>query len=137
MKTLSVDKKQPIVETIRLSKFFGPTVALDNVDLRVYRGQITGLIGENGSGKSTIASIISGIQPPAKGEMRFKQQPHAPRTMIEAGKSGIGMVVQEQGYVPGITIAQNIFLGEESRFRKFGFISKTSMIKAAYLIPRN
>jgi len=131
MKTVRVNNKQPIVETIKLSKLFGPTVALDSVDLRVYRGQITGLIGENGSGKSTIASIIAGMQPPTKGEMRYKEKPHTPRTMIETGKSGIGMIVQEQGYVPGITIAQNIFLGEESRFRRFGFILKKSMVKAA------
>ena len=51
--------------------------------------------------------------------------------MIEGGQLGIGMIVQEQGYVSGITIAQNIFLGEEERFRKAGFISKRAMNKAA------
>ena len=99
--------------------------------MRIYRGRITGLIGENGSGKSTIASIIAGMQPPTKGKMLFGRKPHAPTTMIEAGKSGIGMIVQEQGNVPGITIAQNIFLGQEARFRRFGFISKTLMVEAA------
>ena len=55
-----------IIETRDLCKHFGPTVALNNVSIKIYRGQITGLIGENGSGKSTITSILSGMQPPAQ-----------------------------------------------------------------------
>ncbi len=121
----------PIIETRGLVKRFGPTVALDGVDFCAYRGKITGLIGENGSGKSTITSIIAGMQPPTDGRMFFKGQPHHPHTMVEAGKLGIGMIVQEQGYVPGITIAQNIFLGEEERFRRGGFISRQAMVAAA------
>ena len=121
----------PILETKELCKVFGPTVALDHVSLSVYGGQVTGLIGENGSGKSTIASIIAGMQPPTSGTMLFHGKPHQPATMIEAGESGIGMIVQEQGYVPGISIAQNIFLGEESRFKKGGLISRAEMNRAA------
>ena len=120
-----------IIETIGLTKKFGPTLALDKVDLQVFRGEILGLIGENGSGKSTISSIIAGMQPPTGGKMLYKGEPHHPHTMIEAGKAGIGMIVQEQGYVSGITIAENIFLGEEERFRKFLVISKGAMNRAA------
>ncbi len=124
------------METKGLVKTFGPTVAVDEVDMRFYRGQIMGLVGENGSGKSTIGSIIAGMQPPTRGEMFFKGQRHKPATMIEAAKSGIGMIVQEQGYVPGISVAQNIFLGEEDKFRKsLGrlpvFISAGAMNRAA------
>ncbi|MDO4573431.1 MAG: sugar ABC transporter ATP-binding protein, partial [Clostridia bacterium] len=123
--------ERPIIETRGLTKHFGPTVALDNVNLSVYRGRITGLIGENGSGKSTITSIMAGMQPPTSGDMLFEGEPHRPSTMLEAGKKGIGMIVQEQGYVPGVTIAQNIFLGEEGRFRRAGFISRAAMNRAA------
>ena len=107
-----------IFEARKLTKKFGPTIALNEVDFKVYRGKITGLIGENGSGKSTITSIAAGMQPPSSGEMFFKGQPHSPRTMIEGIACGIGMIVQEQGTVPGISIAENIFLGEESKFGK-------------------
>ena len=110
--------QQPVLETKGLYKTFGPTTAVDDVDMRVYRGQIMGLVGENGSGKSTIASIFAGMQPPTHGEMFFKGQRHKPATMIEAAKLGVGMIVQEQGYVPGISVAQNIYLGEEDKFRK-------------------
>lgn len=120
-----------IIETRQLFKSFGPTTALNHVDLKIYRGQITGLIGENGSGKSTITSILAGMQPPTSGEMFFKGQPHKPSTMIEGAALGIGMIVQEQGYVPGITIAQNIFLGKEEQFRRRGVISRRTMVAAA------
>lgn len=120
-----------IIETQQLCKNFGPTVALDHVSIKIYRGQITGLIGENGSGKSTITSILSGMQPPTSGEMFFKGKPHKPASMIEGASLGIGMIVQEQGYVPGITIAQNIFLGREGQFRRKGIISRKAMVQAA------
>lgn len=54
-------ERELLFEAKKLTKHFGPTVALDNVDFKVYRGEITGLIGENGSGKSTITSIAAGM----------------------------------------------------------------------------
>jgi len=125
-----------ILETKGLHKTFGPTVAVDDVDMRIYQGRIMGLVGENGSGKSTIGSILAGMQPPTRGEMFFKGQRHKPGTMIQAAKLGVGMIVQEQGYVPGISVAENIYLGEEDKFRKsLGpvpvFISAGAMNKAA------
>ena len=131
MNNLNENERELILETKNLNKNFGSTVALNDVNLKVYRGQITGLIGENGSGKSTITSIAAGMQPPTSGEMFFKGEPHSPSTMIEGAKLGIGMIVQEQGSVSGITIAQNIFLGEEEKFKKFGVINKAKMNKAA------
>ena len=71
------------VEIRKLSKRFGPTIALDFVDISTNEGEILGLIGENGSGKSTITSIAAGMQPPTSGEMFFKGQPHHPSSMIE------------------------------------------------------
>ncbi|MCR5083509.1 MAG: sugar ABC transporter ATP-binding protein [Parasporobacterium sp.] len=120
-------EKELLFEAKKLSKHFGPTIALDEVDFKVYRGQITGLIGENGSGKSTITSIAAGMQPATSGEMFFKGQAHKPSTMIEGAKAGIGMIVQEQGTVSGISVAQNIFLGEEGRFKRAGLISRRKM----------
>jgi len=120
-----------IVETRQLCKNFGPTIALNHVDLKIYRGQITGLIGENGSGKSTITSILAGMQPATSGEIYYKGELHKVSTMIEGAAKGIGMIVQEQGYVNGISIAQNIFLGEEGKFRKGPGISRSAMNKAA------
>lgn len=124
-------EKELLFEARNLTKHFGPTVALNGVDFKVYRGEITGLIGENGSGKSTITSIAAGMQPATSGEMFFEGKPHAPATMIEGAKAGIGMIVQEQGTVSGITIAQNIFLGNEKQFAKGGIVSKKKMNREA------
>ncbi len=120
-------ERELLFEARKLTKHFGPTVALNEVDFKVYRGQITGLIGENGSGKSTITSIAAGMQPATSGEMFFKGQPHKPSTMIEGAACGIGMIVQEQGTVSGITIAQNIFLGNEKQFTKCGIVNQKAM----------
>jgi ribose transport system ATP-binding protein len=120
-----------LFETLDLCKNFGPTVAVDHVSLQVSRGEVRGLIGENGSGKSTVSSIIAGMQAPTSGSMLFGGKPYKPRTMIDAGIAGVGMIVQEQGYIPGITIAQNIFLGNENRFTRYGIVSKRAMGAAA------
>lgn len=114
-------------EAKNICKNFGSVSALKNINLTVYRGEVRGLIGENGSGKSTISSIAAGMQPATSGEMIFKGQPHKPDTMLDGEKAGFGMIVQEMGTVPGITIAQNIFLGNESQFKKHGLISTKAM----------
>lgn len=128
--------KMLLFEARDLCKNFGPTIALNHVDFKVYRGQITGLIGENGSGKSTITSIAAGMQPATSGEMFFRGKPHKPGTMIEGINLGIGMIVQEQGTVPGISIAENIFLGEEAKFGKV-LISRKKMVNEARKVLDN
>jgi len=125
------NNSEVIFEARNISKSFGPTKALVNVDLSVWRGQVTGLIGENGSGKSTLASIAAGMQPANSGEMFFLGKPHKPATMIDGAKAGIGMIVQEMGTVPGISVAENIFIGEEEKFKTFGLINKKRMNQSA------
>ena len=121
---------EPILTVRSMDKSFGATVALRQVDLDVYPGEIRGLIGENGSGKSTLTSIIAGIQKADTGEMRFHGQPWHPASMIDALEHGIGMIVQETGTIPGITVAENLFLGETDRFRnKLGLVSRKAMEK--------
>lgn len=124
-------ERELIFETKNLTKHFGPTVALNKVNLKVYRGQVMGLIGENGSGKSTITSIAAGMQPQTSGEMFFNGKIHKPSTMIEGTKAGIGMIVQEMGTVSGRSVAENIFLGEEDLFAIGPVINKKKMNLAA------
>lgn len=135
-----INDREILFEAKDICKTFGSTTALSHVDLTVYRGEIRGLIGENGSGKSTISSIAAGIQPATSGEMYLKGQLHKPATMMEGARAGVGMIVQEMGTISGITVAQNIFLGNEGRFkrlgskqefRKFGLIDKKAMYAEA------
>lgn len=118
-----MSKKEVLLHCNHIFKSFGPTRALVDVELSVCRGEIRGLIGENGSGKSTISSIVAGVQPYDSGEMFFKGEPYRPASMIEAQQKGIAMVVQEMGTIPNITVAANIFIGKEKRFKKGPFLN--------------
>ncbi|MGM9604615.1 MAG: sugar ABC transporter ATP-binding protein [Faecousia sp.] len=112
-------------------KNFGVTVALNHISFEVRRGEIRGLIGENGSGKSTVSSIIAGMQPATSGSMVYQGKPWAPATMLQAEQAGIAMIVQEAGTVANISVAENLFLGHEKLFSKGPFISKAKMNAAA------
>lgn len=126
-----MEEREVLFEAQKISKYFGSTVALKEVDLTVYRGEIRGLIGENGSGKSTLSSIAAGMQKPDQGRMLFQGKEHAPGSMIEGAKAGFGMIVQEMGTISGITVAHNIFLGNEARFKKAGLVSRKQMNQEA------
>ncbi len=85
----SDSRKELIFEARKICKSFGPTIALNSVDLYPFIGvKSQGLIGENGSGKSTISSIAAGMQPASSGEMFFLGKSHKPATMIEGAKAG-------------------------------------------------
>lgn len=120
------DQRRVLLEARGITKVFGPVVALNDVDLVLREGDVLGLIGENGSGKSTITSIIAGMQKATKSAgIFYKGKKWAPASMIDAlnncgsGSKGIGMIVQESGTIAGITVAENIFLGEMDQFRMF------------------
>lgn len=123
--------KEVLLEAKQICKAFGPTVALDHVNFRLHRGEIRGLIGENGCGKSTLTSILGGVQKADSGEMYFHGQPHAPANVVEAQKQGIAMILQEAGTISGLTVAQNIFIGSERLFAKCGFVNRKAMVQAA------
>lgn len=129
--------RERIAQISHMHKRFGSTTALEDVDITVYRGEIQGLIGENGSGKSTVTSILSGMQKADKGEMTYEDAPWKPASMIEALEKGIGMIVQENGTVPGITVAENLFLGETGRFRQGALIGRKKMLQQAAEILKN
>ena len=114
-----------------IDKSFGSTHALKDISFDILPGEICGLIGENGSGKSTVSSIISGLLKADKGQMQFLGKPYAPQTVIEANKLGVCMIVQEQSTVDTVTVAANIFLGEEDTFTRFGLVDNRRMNQEA------
>lgn len=112
-------------------KNFGPTQALRGVDLEIRRGEIRGLVGENGSGKSTVMSIAAGMQGATGGGMRFLDMPWRPHSMIEAQRAGLSMILQEANTIPHVTVAENIFAGREGEFSACGLIRMKRMFSAA------
>ena len=108
--------KQPIFKASHIVKQFGPTIALNDVDIEIYSGEIRGFIGENGSGKSTMSALMTGIHQKTSGTMWYHGEVWEPGSMIEALNGGIGIIVQENGTISEISVAENIFLGELSQF---------------------
>ncbi|MBO5931132.1 MAG: ATP-binding cassette domain-containing protein [Clostridia bacterium] len=108
--------KQPIFKASHIVKQFGPTIALNDVDIEIYAGEIRGFIGENGSGKSTMSALMTGIHQKTSGTMWYHGEVWEPASMIEALNGGIGIIVQENGTISEISVAENIFLGELKQF---------------------
>ena len=96
----------------------GANVILEHADFEIRDREKIGIIGRNGCGKSTLLKIIMGVQPASSGEMFISGQPYAPKTPKEANNHGVGMVFQEQSLIINLTVAQNLFFGEEKNFSK-------------------
>lgn len=120
-----------LLEVKGVSKRFYSNQALKGVDLSVDAGQIMALAGENGAGKSTLMNILLGSIAPDAGQMWFDGRPYAPRDPQEALRTGISMIHQELELVPSLTVAENIWIGREHRFRSFGLYSRRKSEDAA------
>lgn len=96
---------------IGATKTYPGIVALDNVTFKVAPGEVHGLLGENGAGKSTMLNILSGVRPGDKGSIAVDGITLPIRTTLDARAAGIAMIHQELQLVPELTVAQNIFLG--------------------------
>jgi putative multiple sugar transport system ATP-binding protein len=110
---------QPILEVRGISKSFHGVRALDNVDLTVEAGQIHAVVGENGAGKSTLMKVLSGVfpYPEYEGEIRFQGQPRRFGGIADSEALGIIIIHQELALVPLLSIAENMFLGNEQAKR--------------------
>ena len=106
--------KQPLVQMRCIVKKFPGVVANDQVDLDLFAGEIHALLGENGSGKSTIMSVLAGLYKPDAGEILIDGYPVAFASPRDAIAAGIGMVHQHFKLVEPFTVAQNIQMGERN-----------------------
>lgn len=111
-----------ILEMRSITKVFPGVVALENVSLSVERGEIHAICGENGAGKSTLMKILSGVYPHGSfdGDIVFEDEPRAFYNLRDSEAEGIVIIHQELALSPHLSIAENIFLGNE--IKKFGLI---------------
>lgn len=123
-----------LLKATNINKKFGEVSALKDISVQIESGKTVGLIGENGSGKSTFSSIVSGIIKPTKGSLTYDGKEFSPENMIDALEQGVGMIVQEEGTVAGITVAENMFLGNLRMFTKAGIVSKRKLFQEAQKI---
>lgn len=98
-----------------LTKHFPGVKAIDGIDLKIYPGEVHGLLGENGSGKSTLVKCLSGVHQPTSGRMYLRQRPTVVHDPMAARSLGIATIYQELSLVPIMTVSENIFLGHLPR----------------------
>lgn len=106
---------QTILEMRNITKTFPGVKALDNVNLKVTEGEIHALVGENGAGKSTLMKVLSGVYPVSsfEGKIQFDNQPAVFAKIADSENLGIIIIHQELALVPLLSIAENLFIGNE------------------------
>ncbi len=106
-----------ILSMCGITKTFPGVKALDNVSLDVRQGEIHALVGENGAGKSTLMKVLSGIYPHGdySGEITYQGNECRFREISDSEKAGIVIIHQELALIPYLSIAENIFLGNEQQ----------------------
>ena len=108
----------PILELRRATKTYAGVPAIDSIDFALRTGEIHAIVGENGAGKSTLTKVMAGVVNLSSGQMLVEGREVTPKTPHEALGLGVAMVFQETSLVPTMTVAQNLFLGQESYFNR-------------------
>jgi D-xylose transport system ATP-binding protein len=119
----------PFIELKDIRKSFGPADVLKGVNLKVYPGQVSALVGDNGAGKSTLIKGLAGVQAYDSGEVLVNGQPVHLTSPTAASKLGIEVVYQDLALAENLDIVQNMFLGREETLQ--GTLSNGEMEKKA------
>jgi ribose transport system ATP-binding protein len=120
-----------MLELNQISKRFGKVEVLKGVTVNVGVGEVIGLVGENGAGKSTLMKILNGVHQPDSGSIHINGHTTTINGPRHAAALGIGMVFQEQSLIPNLSVAENIFLGNERQFTRLGRLDWRAMSAAA------
>ncbi|MDQ0395217.1 sugar ABC transporter ATP-binding protein [Labrys monachus] len=132
---MTLDDKQeggapPRLQMTGIAKSFGGVTALRGVDFTLRAGEIHGLVGENGAGKSTMMKIIAGVHTEYQGSLQIDGKEVHFRSAHDSLAAGISMVHQELSIVPDLTVAENVYLGKQP-VTAIGTIDWSAMIRGA------
>jgi simple sugar transport system ATP-binding protein len=105
----------PVIEARGISKRFGHVVALQGVDLTLAAGEVLGVVGDNGAGKTTFMKVLSGLHAPSAGQLLVRGEEVQFGSPRDARRLGIEMVYQDLALAGNMRIDENIFLGRERR----------------------
>src|SRR4051812_21105794 len=120
---------EPILRMVGIHKSFVGVKALEDVDLRLFPGEVHALMGENGAGKSTLIKVLTGVHEIDGGEIVLEGRPVLFRSPMEAQQGGVSTVYQEVNLCANLSVAENLFLGREPR--RLGRIQWRAMRRAA------
>jgi ABC-type sugar transport system ATPase subunit len=123
------ENTQPILEVRNITKRFPGVVALDDVSVGFYPGEVHAVVGENGAGKSTLMKVMAGAYSADEGKVFFQGKEVAFSHPVEAQQKGIAIIYQEFNLLPERTVAQNIYLGREPS--RFGILDQRELNKRA------
>jgi simple sugar transport system ATP-binding protein len=119
---------------VNLEKHFGGLVAVNNVSLDVYPGEVVGLVGDNGAGKSTLIKMISGVYRPDNGQILLDGAEVHFATPMEARQRGIETIYQDLALCENLDAPVNIFLGREPFKRTLGFFR---VVNRSYMLTES
>lgn len=103
----------PAIELQGVSKRFGSVIALKNISMKVYPGEVHCLLGDNGAGKSTLIKILSGVYRPTEGKILVEGGEVQFKSPRDATEYGVATVFHDLGLIPLMSVARNFFLGRE------------------------
>ena len=98
----------PILEMRGVTKRFPGTIALERVDLKVERGEVHALVGENGAGKSSLIKVVCGVYRADEGDMQFEGARYEPQGPLDALRAGIRVVYQDFNLLTSLSVAENL-----------------------------
>ncbi len=119
-----------VLATRAVTKSFGATRALNNVNFECFAGEVHGLVGQNGAGKSTLINLLSGLFQPSSGQILLDDEIVSFSHPAAARRSGIRTVYQAPDLVPHLNVAENLYLGEEP-LNGLGLLSQGKLYRQA------
>ena len=118
---------EPLLEVRAMGKSFPGVRALNDVSLKLEKGEVLAVLGENGAGKSTLMKILDGVQPADEGQILMAGKPVEIAGVNDALEQGIALIHQELNMATNLSVAANIFLGREPRKR--GLIDEAAILE--------
>jgi ribose transport system ATP-binding protein len=120
-----------ILETQGISKRFAGVIALSDVSLKAYRGEVHAIVGENGAGKSTLMKILAGAYKKDSGKIIMNAKEIVFQSPLDAQNAGIAIIYQEFNLAPHLSAEANIYIGREPRTKWLGLIKQSEIHKNA------
>ena len=113
----------------KITKIFPGTVALDEINFDLRKGEVHAIVGENGAGKSTLMKILSGAYKKTSGKIFIDNKEVDINSIADSQHHGINMIYQELSNLPKLSVAENIFLGILPRKNRFGVVDFNELFR--------